>query len=139
MATPEPLALDDPRAPHGPVARRGLDAYPLLFMRLSGLLLIVLVLLHLFTMNIPDIGVQRINFAFVAGRWSTPLWRIWDLAMLWLAELHGTNGLRTVINDYARRGVTRTILMTLLFVSALLVLGIGTFVICTFDPNLAAN
>ena len=73
-------------------------------MRLSGLLLIVLVLGHLLIMNILDGGVHRINFAFVAGRWSSPFWQFWDLSMLWLAEIHGTNGLRTVINDYARRG-----------------------------------
>ena len=34
--------------------------------------------------------------------------------MLWLAELHGTNGLRTVINDYAERPQTRFWLKMLL-------------------------
>ncbi len=39
----------------------------------------------------------------MAGRWASPFWQVWDLAMLWLAMLHGANGLRTVINDYAER------------------------------------
>jgi succinate dehydrogenase / fumarate reductase, membrane anchor subunit len=132
--------LARPRTPRRPAARRGnFELYGWLFMRLSGLALIVLVLGHLFIMNILDGGVHRINFAFVAGRWSSPFWQFWDLAMLWLAEIHGTNGLRTVINDYARRDGTRFWLKVLLYTSALLILALGTFVIFTFDPNLNSN
>ena len=39
-----------------------------LFMRVSGVVLVFLVLGHLLIMNILDGGVQRINFAFVAPR-----------------------------------------------------------------------
>ncbi|HWE88346.1 MAG TPA: succinate dehydrogenase hydrophobic membrane anchor subunit [Pseudonocardiaceae bacterium] len=134
------LVLDRPRSPRRPAARRSnFELYSWLFMRLSGLALIVLVLGHLFIMNILDGGVHRINFAFVAGRWSSPFWQFWDLSMLWLAEIHGTNGLRTVINDYARRDGTRFWLKMLLYTSALLILALGTFVIFTFDPNLNSN
>ena len=108
-------------------------------MRISGLLLIVLVLGHLLIMNVLDGGVQRINFAFVAGRWSSPFWQFWDLSMLWLAEIHGTNGLRTVINDYATKDTTRFWLKILLYVSMVLILALGTFVIFTFDPNIATD
>jgi succinate dehydrogenase / fumarate reductase, membrane anchor subunit len=136
-ATPD---LARPRTRRRPAARRSnFELYSWLFMRLSGLALIVLVLGHLFIMNILDGGVHRINFAFVAGRWSSPFWQFWDLAMLWLAEIHGTNGLRTVINDYARRDGTRFWLKVLLYTSALLILALGTFVIFTFDPNLNSN
>ena len=76
-------------------------------MRISGLALIVLVLGHLFIMNILDGGVHRINWGFVAGRWASPFWQFWDLSMLWLAQLHGGNGLRTIIDDYARKDSTR--------------------------------
>jgi len=125
--------------PRTPRRRGNFELYAWLFMRLSGLALVVLVLGHLFIMNVLDGGVQRINFAFVAGRWSSPFWRFWDLSMLWLAEIHGTNGLRTVINDYARRDATRLWLKVLLYTSALLILALGTFVIFTFDPNLNAG
>ncbi len=43
-----------------------------------------------------------------------PFWQVWDLLMLWLAMLHGTNGMRTVINDYAERDTTRFWLKVLL-------------------------
>ena len=109
-----------------------------IFMRISGIVLVVLVLGHLLIMNILDGGVQRVNWGFVAGRWSSPFWRIWDLLMLWLAEVHGTNGLRTVINDYAERPQTRFWLKMLLYASAVLVISLGTLVIFTFDPTLNA-
>jgi succinate dehydrogenase / fumarate reductase membrane anchor subunit len=110
------------------------ELYSWVFMRVSGLLLVFLVLGHLLVMHVVDGGVERVNFAFVAGRWSSPFWRTWDLAMLWLAELHGTNGLRTIINDYAERDQTRFWLKMVLYVSTFLVVMLGTLVIFTFDP-----
>ncbi|WP_285746101.1 succinate dehydrogenase hydrophobic membrane anchor subunit [Lentzea sp. NBRC 105346] len=131
------LALDKPRSPRRPAARRSNgELYSWLFMRLSGLLLVVLVLGHLFIMNILDGGVHKINFGFVAGRWASPFWQFWDLSMLWLAQIHGGNGLRTVINDYARKDATRFWLKILLYISMVLIISLGTFVIFTFDPNI---
>jgi succinate dehydrogenase / fumarate reductase membrane anchor subunit len=114
------------------------EMYAWIFMRMSGLLLVVLVLGHLLIMNILDGGVQRVNFGFVAGRWASPFWRTWDLAQLWLAQLHGTNGLRVIINDYAERDATRFWLKMLLYTASFLVLILGTLVIFTFDPNLSS-
>ena len=132
------LALDKPRQPRRPAARRSNgELYSWLFMRQSGLLLVVLVLGHLFIMNILDGGVHKINFGFVAGRWASPFWQFWDLAMLWLAQIHGGNGVRTVINDYARKDSTRFWLKMLLYVSMVLIISLGTFVIFTFDPNIS--
>jgi succinate dehydrogenase / fumarate reductase membrane anchor subunit len=137
----ETLVLENPRTrqsrPSGTRSKTNFELYAWVFMRLSGLALIFLVLGHLLIMNILDGGVQRINFAFVAGRWSSPFWRTWDLLMLWLAELHGLNGLRTVINDYAERAQSRFWLKMLLYSSAILVLTLGTLVIFTFDPEIS--
>ena len=113
------------------------EMYAWIFMRMSGLLLVFLVLGHLFIMLLLDDGVKRINFGFVAGRWASPFWRTWDLMQLWLAQLHGTNGLRTIINDYAERDGTRFWLKMLLYTASFLVLVLGTLVIFTFDPDLA--
>ncbi|SBW19797.1 MULTISPECIES: succinate dehydrogenase hydrophobic membrane anchor subunit [Protofrankia] len=125
------------RRPTSSKARTNFELYAWLFMRVSGILLVFLVLGHLFIMNILDGGVQRIGFGFVAGRWASPFWRTWDLLMLVLAELHGTNGLRTVINDYAERPQTRFYLKMLLYVSTSLVVTLGALVIFTFDPNIS--
>ncbi|SHG50266.1 succinate dehydrogenase hydrophobic membrane anchor subunit [Streptoalloteichus hindustanus] len=134
-----PLELAAPRSPQRRPARRGnFELYAWLFMRLSGLALLVLVLGHLFIMNILDGGVHRINFAFVAGRWSSPFWQFWDLSMLWLAQLHGANGLRTVINDYARKDATRFWLKMLLYTATVLIIALGSFVIFTFSPDVGS-
>ncbi len=144
MATIDrPNHLAAPRSPSKVGGRRtggrsNFELYAWLFMRLSGLALVVLVLGHLFIMNILDGGVHRINFAFVAGRWSSPFWQFWDLSMLWLAQLHGGNGLRTVINDYSRKDSTRFWLTMLLYTSMILIVGLGTYVIFTFDPNIGS-
>jgi succinate dehydrogenase / fumarate reductase membrane anchor subunit len=129
------LGLPSPRS--GRTRQRSnYELYSWLFMRVSGLVLVFLVLGHLLIMNVLDGGVQRINFAFVAGRWSSPFWQVWDLLMLWLAMLHGANGLRTVINDYAERDGTRFWLKMLLYVATGFTVALGTLVIFTFDPNI---
>jgi succinate dehydrogenase / fumarate reductase membrane anchor subunit len=136
----ESLTLDKPRSPKRPAARRSnFELYSWLFMRISGMALIILVLGHLLIMNILDGGVHRINWGFVAGRWASPFWQFWDLLMLWLAEIHGGNGLRVIIDDYARKDSTRFWLKILLYVSMVLILAVGTMVIFTFDPNMPAN
>lgn len=43
-----------------------------LFMRLSGVVLVVLVIGHLIIQLVLDGGVSKIGFAFVAGRWASP-------------------------------------------------------------------
>ncbi len=130
--------IDAPRSPYRRVksTRSNFELYGWLFMRLSGVLLVVLVLGHLLVQLVLGEGINRVDFAFVAGRWANPFWQTWDLLQLWLAQLHGTNGLRTIINDYAERDGTRFWLKMLLYSSSALVIVLGTLVIFTFDPNI---
>ncbi|KJY40172.1 MULTISPECIES: succinate dehydrogenase hydrophobic membrane anchor subunit [unclassified Streptomyces] len=107
-----------------------------LFMRLSGIVLVVLILGHLLIMLVLDGGVSKIGFAFVAGRWASPFWQVWDLTMLWLAMLHGANGMRQVINDYAEKDSTRLWLKGLMGTATVFTVLLGTLVIFTFDPNI---
>ena len=135
-AQPGPMSIPAPRSSQRNSQRSNFELYSWLFMRVSGVVLVFLVLGHLLIMNVLDGGVQRINFAFVAGRWSSPFWQTWDLLMLWLALLHGTNGMRTVINDYAERDQTRFWLKALLYTATVFIVVLGTLVIFTFDPNI---
>jgi succinate dehydrogenase / fumarate reductase membrane anchor subunit len=135
---PAPV-IEPPRARTAktPKSTRGnFEMVAWLFMRLSGVVLVVLVLGHLLIQLVLDGGVSKIGFAFVAGRWANPFWQIWDLAMLWLAMLHGCNGLRTVVNDYAERPATRMWLKGLLYAATIWTVLLGTLVIFTFDPNI---
>lgn len=104
------------------------------FMRLSGVVLIVLIFGHLIVNLVLGEGVHQIDFGFVAGKWADPFWQVWDLAMLWLAMLHGTNGVRTIINDYAENDTGRLWLKMVLFAAAAVIVILGTLVIFTFNP-----
>lgn len=128
--------IQAPRAPfrRSRSTRSNFELYSWVFMRGSGVVLVALVLGHLFVNLMTGDGIQAIDFAFVAGKWSSPFWQTWDLLMLWLAELHGVNGVRTIINDYAEKDRTRLVLKTVLVLSAVVVLVLGTLVIFTFDP-----
>ena len=137
MATPTAPRIAAPRSRAARSSNFELNSW--LFMRGSGALLLVLVLGHLFVNLMLGEGIKQIDFAFVAGKWANPFWQVWDLAMLWLAMLHGCNGLRTIINDYAVRLNTRFALKTVLYFGTLVVIVLGTLVIFTFDPCIDPN
>jgi succinate dehydrogenase / fumarate reductase membrane anchor subunit len=126
--------LDDPRSPR----HRNFEKYAWLFMRLSGIVLVFLALGHLFVTLMVDDGVYRIDFNYVAWQWHSPFWRVWDLLLLWLAQLHGGNGLRQIIDDYARKDSTRFWLKALLAISMTVTLVLGSYVVVTFDPNISS-
>ena len=58
----------------------GIELYAWVFMRLSGILLLVLALAHLYVMHVAN-NVAVIDFQFVARRYATPFWRTFDLMM----------------------------------------------------------
>ncbi len=130
------LAVAAPRDPYlrRKTTRGNFELYSWVFMRASGALLVVLIFGHLFVNLMTGDGVHSIDFGFVAGKWANPVWQVWDLLMLWLAMIHGTNGVRTIINDYAERDGTRLTLKLLLYVAFAIVVVLGTLVIFTFDP-----
>ena len=109
------------------------------FMRVSGLALVVLIFVHLWVNLMVGDGIHQIDFGFVAGKWANPVWQFWDLTMLWLAMLHGTNGMRTIINDYAEKDSSRLWLKSILYVSSTVIIILGTMVIFTFEPCLVNN
>lgn len=129
-------SLQSPRSPYdrSPSTRSNFELYGWLFMRMSGVILIVLIFLHLFVNLMLGDGIKGIDFAFVAGKYASPYWQVADLVMLWLAMLHGTNGVRTIINDYAGSDTTRYWLKMALYLAFLVVVTLGTLVIFTFDP-----
>ena len=105
-----------------------------IYMRASGILLVILIFGHLFVNLMVGEGVKAVDFAFVAGKFTDPFWVVWDTAMLWLALIHGANGMRTLVNDYAVQVRTRLILHGALVVSTAALLILGTLTIYAFDP-----
>jgi succinate dehydrogenase / fumarate reductase membrane anchor subunit len=139
MATdlpPAPLPRStspDRRQPKG--GRGNFELHAWVFMRVSGVLLVFLVLAHFGIMHVLDHGLARINFAFVSGRWANPFWRVYDFAMLTLALLHGGNGLRVIIDDYARTGTRRLLYQSVNATVVGLTWALGTLTIFAFTPQ----
>jgi succinate dehydrogenase / fumarate reductase membrane anchor subunit len=89
-----------------------------IYMRVSGAVLVVLIFGHLFVNLLAgEGGVKAI-----------------DTLLLWLALIHGSNGMRTIVNDYVGRPAVRRVLLGTLVVSAAVLLLLGTLVVWTFDP-----
>ena len=127
-------SVPKPRSSYKAGKTNNFEANSWLFMRGSGLLLVVLVIGHLFVNLWMGEGIHRIDFAFVAGKLSDPFWQWYDFALLVLALVHGTNGMRTIVNDYVAKASVRRILHTALIASTAVLLVLGTLVLFTFDP-----
>lgn len=145
--TAEMMAM--PRSPQAPRKNSGanLQKWGWLYMRISGVLLVVLIFGHLFVNLIGwsvnedgEVmhGVHQVTFAFVAGKYAGGFWQWWDVAMLWLGLIHGANGMTTVTNDYVVHSTARKVLVGAIWIAAALLIVLGTLVVFTFDPCLGA-
>lgn len=135
--TPAPLAdapAAPPSAPRAGAARRprpGTEAWSWFFMRISGLVLVFLALIH-FSLTHIVTDVVDTDAEFVARRWANPLWRLFDWVLLVLALLHGLNGLRWIIDDYVRMPARRAVTKSVLYSISFALLGYGTLTIVTY-------
>jgi succinate dehydrogenase / fumarate reductase membrane anchor subunit len=109
------------------------ELYWWMFMRLSGIALLVLAVGHVLIMHVAGSGIDRVNFGFVAVRWQHPFWRTWDWLMLSLALLHGINGLRVITLDYVRPAGVRVALNWLFATIGGVLFALGTIVVFTFN------
>ena len=127
--------IEAPRSPRTrQQSRVNFEKWSWIYMRASGVVLVVLIFGHLFVNLVAGVGVKAIDFGFVGGKLSQPFWQIWDTLLLWLALIHGANGMRTIVNDYAANPLVRRIFTGALLASAVLLILLGTLVIYTFDP-----
>ena len=112
--------------------RQSFETWSWLFMRVSGLALVFLALLHFSITHILN-DVTDTDFDFVAERWANPLWRLFDWALLALALLHGLNGLRWVIDDYVRAPAGRAAIKAVVYSLSFGLFALGTLTIVTFE------
>ena len=122
------------RGAGNPRPESGLELFAWIFMRVSGLVLLFLALGHLLIMHIIH-NVESIDFQFVAARYGTPFWKTYDILMLWLAMIHGINGVRTVLSDYITARGWRTFSLASLYVLGFVLLTFGSLGILTFIPR----
>ncbi len=120
--------------------RRPMDTFEInvyLFMRISGAILIILALVHMFILHFV-ISVEAITFQTIVQRWQAPglegfFWRIYDLFLLALAFTHGILGLRYVILDYIHNKGWRGFSMFAIGALWVLLILMGAYIIFFFN------
>lgn len=105
------------------------------FMRISGLALVFLALIH-FSMTHIFTDVTNTTVAYVAKKWSNPFWRVFDWLLLTLGLLHGANGIRYIMDDYIRKASVRALVKALVYLSVVSLFILGTVTIVTFRGSL---
>jgi succinate dehydrogenase / fumarate reductase membrane anchor subunit len=110
------------------------ERYAFLFMRLSGIALLLLAVGHMMLQHILR-DVQSLTLQVVQDIWRSWGWRAYDLLLLLFAIVHGFNGLRQVIEDYVhdqrKIRITNAILLGLI-VATILWSAVAIF---SFNPD----
>lgn len=102
-------------------------------MRVSGLLLVFLALGHFAIMHLIH-PIEELSYDFVAHRYQFLRWRLYDLALLLLALLHGLNGVRILVDDYIHSERWHTVAYWILKILGVVFGVLGTVVILIFQP-----
>jgi succinate dehydrogenase cytochrome b556 subunit len=125
LAWGKPLRVSPAGATRGRKPERSLETWAWLFMRWSGALLVPLAWGHVLLQD-ALVGVHAINLDFVALRWASLGWRVYDAALLLFAFGHGMNGLRGILNEYLRASRWRRLANGLWLVAAVVLTLIGS-------------
>lgn len=89
------------------------------WMRYSGILLIPLAWIHVLIQDV-IVGVHKIDINYVALRWASLGWQVYDILLLSFAFAHGMYGLRQVSMEHfpkARRWLSIAIFLLWIVVS----------------------
>ncbi len=108
--------------------RRNFDTWMWLFMRWSGVLLVPLAWVHIL-INDVIFGVHAIDLNYVALRWATLGWRVYDMALLAFTFAHGMNGLRYVVTDYVHNAGLKKALNWAMLAGWVIITAIGAVAI----------
>jgi succinate dehydrogenase / fumarate reductase membrane anchor subunit len=98
------------------------------FMRLSGVALLVLALVHFSLQHFLFDPSQQTSTWIFQERWNSLFWRGFDWLLLMMVVLHSFLGIRTVTMDYLKGGRRTFALMTLYLIGAVLFV-MGTVVV----------
>jgi succinate dehydrogenase / fumarate reductase membrane anchor subunit len=104
-----------------------------LFMRTSGLLLLFLAVGHMMIQHVVN-SSSHLTIQFVAERWNSWGWKVYDMLLLIFAYLHGMNGLRNILGDYVHSESGMKTVNIVLGVFALITIIVAGFAIAAFDP-----
>jgi succinate dehydrogenase / fumarate reductase membrane anchor subunit len=109
-----------------------LERYAFLFMRVSGVALLILAVGHMMIQHVLN-SSSNLTIQFVAQQWNSWGWRAFDMLLLAFAYTHGINGLRNVLEDYVHNRQTVKIINTFLAVFAVITILWAGYAIFSFD------
>ena len=112
-------------------ASGGFETFSWYYFRISGVVLIFLVIVHLIIMHAAN-DVACTTYLFVSQRYANPFWRVFDWMLLTFGLTHGMNGLRIVVDDYVRSAGLRFWLLAFIGVLLLVFFMLGTITLITF-------
>ncbi|HNS40329.1 MAG: hypothetical protein LC131_10120 [Anaerolineae bacterium] len=108
------------------------ERYSWLFMRLSGVAMLVLAVGHMVIQHVLN-SSANLTIQFVAVQWSTWGWKTFDILLLWMAIPHGTRGLYTVLADHIHNPGAIKLIRSLLLLFILATVIWATIAIAMFD------
>ena len=110
------------------------ERYAFLFMRLSGITLLLLAVGHMVIQHVLR-DVHSLTLQTVQDVWRSWGWRAYDLLLLIFAVVHGFNGLRQVIEDYLHDRKKIRITSAILLVLILATIFWSAVAIFSFNPD----
>ena len=132
-----PMIVSPSSSRLAPAAANPFERAMWLFMRISGIVMIFLVFLHITIMHFIN-DITAITGQFVFNRFAVlPAWAWIDLAILFFAWIHGLNGLRVVLTDYIRRGTGRKIVLWVVGLFGVAWFALGAWVLFYVQQNAA--
>ena len=108
----------------------GLELATWYLVRLSGLGLFVLALAHFSIMHFVFDPSQE-NASWIAARWGSLAWRVFDWTLLMMVLFHSFMGVRTVLLDYVHGTRALLLTMSVLYIVAIVLFVAGTSVVLT--------
>ena len=108
----------------------GLELAIWYLMRVTGIALFVLALTHFLIVHVIYDPAEQDASWIAQVRWSSLFWRAFDWTLLMMVLFHAFMGVRTVVVDYVKGG-WRTLLLTGLYLLAIVLFVLGTAVVMT--------
>ncbi len=107
--------------------------YAWLFQRITGAILVVLLLLHFWvTHGLPK--PEGVTYERIAPRLATPTWKVIDMLFLVCALYHGLNGVWMVVQDYVDSELWQGIIFFLLVTVGGILFFLGATTVIPFKP-----
>ena len=114
------------------------ERYAFLFMRLTGIGLIILAVGHVVIQHVVN-DVHDLTLEVVAATWNSWGWKVYDMLLLAFAIPHGVNGLRNVLEDYIHNKQAVKVINIILVIFVIATLIWAGFAIASFDSSAVLN